>query len=58
MYRKSKCSDRLYYLTVDAAHCTVWFEEEGEEEGGRAKTVAEVLRVRPAEKVEAKCEEA
>ena len=56
MYRKSKCSDRLYYLTVDAAHCTVWFEEE--EEGGRTKTVAEVLRVRPAEKVEAKCEEA
>lgn len=36
-YRREKCTDQLYYVTVSNAHCTVWFDD----------NVAEVLRVKP-----------
>lgn len=52
MYRKQKCSDRLYHVTVDRAHLTVWFDEDGGD-GGAA--LAEVLRVQPASRVTEKC---
>ncbi|XP_014669685.1 PREDICTED: nef-associated protein 1-like [Priapulus caudatus] len=38
VYRRQKCSDRLYYLTVDAAHVTCWFDDDGS---------VEVIKVRP-----------
>ncbi|XP_037776135.1 tRNA (adenine(37)-N6)-methyltransferase-like [Penaeus monodon] len=37
VYRRKKCSSLLYYLTVDTAHVTAWFDD----------TTVEVLRVRP-----------
>ncbi len=37
VYRKDKCSDRLYFLAVGPASCTVWFDQ----------NLAEVLRVKP-----------
>ena len=41
IYRKDKCSDRLYFLELDSLHVTAWFDED--EEGNE---LAEVLRVR------------
>lgn len=38
VYRRQKCTDRLYYLTVDKAHVTCWFDEDNS---------IEVLRVQP-----------
>ena len=38
VYRRDKCGDKLYYLSVDLAHFTVWFDEDN---------VAEVLKVKP-----------
>ena len=43
VYRKDKCGDKLYYVTVDLAHFTVWFDEDN---------VAEVLKVKSVGKVE------
>ena len=41
LYRKDKCSDRLYFLELDGLHVTAWFDED--EQGNE---LAEVLRVR------------
>ncbi len=41
IYRKDKCSDRLYFLELDGLHVTVWFDE-----GEHGDELAEVLRVR------------
>ncbi|XP_063585587.1 tRNA (adenine(37)-N6)-methyltransferase-like [Penaeus indicus] len=41
VYRRKKCSSLLYYLTVDTAHVTAWFDD----------TTVEVLRVRPVKNV-------
>ena len=41
IYRKDKCSDRLYFLELDGLHVTAWFDED--EEGNE---LAEVLRIR------------
>ncbi|XP_067137315.1 tRNA (adenine(37)-N6)-methyltransferase-like [Centruroides vittatus] len=41
-YRRKKCSDRLYYFTVDNLHITAWFENEFE---------TEVLRIVPKSSV-------
>nr|XP_027212808.1 tRNA (adenine(37)-N6)-methyltransferase-like isoform X1 [Penaeus vannamei]XP_027212809.1 tRNA (adenine(37)-N6)-methyltransferase-like isoform X1 [Penaeus vannamei]XP_027212810.1 tRNA (adenine(37)-N6)-methyltransferase-like isoform X1 [Penaeus vannamei] len=40
-YRREKCPSLLYYLTVDTAHVTAWFDD----------TTVEVLRVRPVKNV-------
>ena len=39
VYRRQKCSDRLYYFSVDGAHVTAWFDDD--------ENVAEVVRVKP-----------
>jgi len=40
-YRRNKCSDRLYYFTIDNAHVTAWFDET------TTPHCAEVLRIVP-----------
>ena len=37
VYRSTKCSDRLYYFTVDKAHVTCWFDDDD--------NVVEILKV-------------
>ncbi|CAL1290994.1 unnamed protein product [Larinioides sclopetarius] len=37
VYRRTKCSDRLYYFFINHLHITCWFDE----------SIAEVLRVKP-----------
>ncbi|GBN04992.1 tRNA (adenine(37)-N6)-methyltransferase [Araneus ventricosus] len=37
VYRRTKCSDRLYYFFINSLHITCWFDE----------SIAEVLRVKP-----------
>jgi hypothetical protein len=44
VYRKTKCSDKLYFVTVDKAHCTVWFEADEEQSD---REIVEVLRIKP-----------
>ena len=41
IYRKDKCSDRLYFLELDGLHVTAWFDEDAQ-----GNEFAEVLRVR------------
>ena len=41
LYRKDKCSDRLYFLELDGLHFTSWFDD-----GEEGELLAEVLRVR------------
>ena len=41
LYRKDKCSDRLYFLELDGLHVTAWFDEDAQ-----GNELAEVLRVR------------
>lgn len=41
VYRKNKCSDKLYFFEVDNMHITCWFDD----------MIAEVLRVKPINKV-------
>lgn len=41
VYRKNKCSDKLYFFEVDNMHVTCWFDD----------MIAEVLRVKPTNKV-------
>ncbi|XP_035220251.1 tRNA (adenine(37)-N6)-methyltransferase-like isoform X2 [Stegodyphus dumicola] len=41
VYRRQKCTDRLYYFYLDNMHITCWFDE----------MIAEVLRVKPSCKV-------
>ena len=41
IYRKDKCSDRLYFLELDGLHVTVWFDEDK-----HGNELAEVLRIR------------
>ena len=43
-YRRKHCGDKLYYFTLDTAHVTCWFDEEG----------VEVVRVKPLAHVEDK----
>ncbi|XP_026696258.2 tRNA (adenine(37)-N6)-methyltransferase-like [Ciona intestinalis] len=40
-YRRQKCSDRLYYFTLDNAHITAWFDDTNDQ------VIAEVLRIKP-----------
>lgn len=40
VYRKNKCSDKLYFFEIDKLHITCWFDDR----------IAEVLRVRPVNK--------
>ena len=40
-YRRKKCSDRLYYFTIDNAHVTAWFDET------TTPHCAEVIRIVP-----------
>jgi len=40
VYRRDKCSDRLYFVELDGLHFSVWFDEED------GQLFAEVLRVR------------
>lgn len=37
IYRKNKCSDKLYFFTIDNLHITSWFDD----------SVVEVLRIKP-----------
>jgi len=54
-YRREKCGDRLYYVNVLNAHCTVWFDkDEGEDE---REEVAEVLRIKKVEEEDGKMQE-
>ena len=51
VYRRQKCTDKLYYFCVDHVHVTCWFDEEsggggGDGGGDSGGTSAEVLRVR------------
>lgn len=39
VYRRTKCSDRLYYFVVDTVHVTVWFDDD--------TSCVEVVRVKP-----------
>lgn len=41
VYRKNKCSDKLYFFEIDNMHITCWFDD----------MIAEVLRVKPINKV-------
>lgn len=41
VYRKNKCSDKLYFFEVDNMHITCWFDD----------MIAEVLRIKPINKV-------
>ena len=43
-YRKDKCSDRLYYFTVDCVKITCWFDEE-ENKDEISDIIAEVLKI-------------
>lgn len=43
VYRRDRCSDRLYFVELDGLHVTAWFDQR-EEDGAM---MAEVLRVRP-----------
>lgn len=38
-YRRTKCSDRLYYFTLDTMHITCWFDEEDK--------IVEVVKIKP-----------
>ena len=40
VYRKNKCSDKLYFFEIDNLHITCWFDD----------MIAEVLRVKPINK--------
>lgn len=40
VYRKNKCSDKLYFFEIDKLHVTCWFDD----------IIAEVLRVKPSSK--------
>lgn len=41
VYRRNKCSDRLYYFTVDKVHCTCWFDTEPKS--------AQVVKIKPVD---------
>ena len=38
-YRRKKCSDRLYYFTLDSMHISAWFDEE--------EKVIEIVKIKP-----------
>ncbi|XP_013389904.1 tRNA (adenine(37)-N6)-methyltransferase [Lingula anatina] len=38
-YRRTKCTDKLYYFAIDSFHVTAWFDDD--------VNVAEVLKVKP-----------
>ncbi|XP_054716967.1 tRNA (adenine(37)-N6)-methyltransferase-like [Uloborus diversus] len=40
VYRRQKCSDKLYYFELDVLHVTTWFDE----------NIAEVLKIKPTHK--------
>lgn len=40
VYRKTKCSDKLYYFTIDSIHVTCWFDIDS--------NCAEVLKLKPS----------
>lgn len=42
-YRREKCTDRLYYVQVDTAHITCWFDRDDQDQ---IETV-QVLKVKP-----------
>ena len=44
VYRKQRCSDKLYYFRVDKVVVTCWFDEE--ERDGDRKLIAEVLKIK------------
>jgi tRNA-Thr(GGU) m(6)t(6)A37 methyltransferase TsaA len=46
VYRRDKCSDRLYFIELDGLHITAWFDEARE-----GQVIAEVLRVRLDEQI-------
>ena len=48
-YRKDKCSDRLYYFTVDCVKITCWFDEEKNKDE-ICDIIAEVLKIEKLEK--------
>ncbi|GFS34409.1 hypothetical protein TNIN_101391 [Trichonephila inaurata madagascariensis] len=46
VYRRKKCSDRLYYFYMNNLHITCWFDHD----------IAEVLRIKPSSMTENTCD--
>jgi hypothetical protein len=42
VYRRKHCTDRLYYVTVDAAHVTCWFDTDKSVEVVRVQSMSDV----------------